>query len=166
MTIYFDVDGVLRNLTKEVLGREPKTWNDIENEEGENLFDLISEELWLLLKAPPTEYVEVVKELSSISILSSQPGFWRKWTDKWLDKHFPDTLVEVNYVAKPEKKLEFLKEEDILIDDYPLFEDNSQVVILDHVYNRDVKDCYARIKNVEDLKKLLEEKGELKKDVW
>jgi hypothetical protein len=155
--IFYDIDGVLRNLAGIAFGREPKMWQEKIN--GKGVFKIVNENKQMLLDALPTIYVPIIQELEKISILSTQPAIWREYTGKWLDKYFPNTLIEENYTLKPEKKLEFLKEGDILIDDYPLFSNYSKVAVVDCLYNQNVKDCYMRIKTVEDLEELLKKKG-------
>jgi hypothetical protein len=48
-------------------------------------------------------------------------------------------------------KLPLLKVNDLLIEDYPFFNDYSQVLVIDRLYNRDIKLQHKRIKSPSQL---------------
>jgi hypothetical protein len=53
--------------------------------------------------------------------------------------------TDITYVDNGRDKLALLAPEDLLIEDYPLFEDYSQIILLNQPYNREVLAPYVRI---------------------
>ena len=160
MTLYFDLDGVLRDLGPMVIGHDPISWNEKVN--NKDFFQLVEEDKTVLYKAPPTQYLSVILALcDEINILSSQlSGNWCEFTDIWIDNHVRRyKSVNVEYVSKPAEKIAFLKNDDILIEDFPFFADYSKIVVVDHPYNRILsraeKQPITRISNTDEMKDFL-----------
>lgn len=155
--IYWDIDGVVRNLTASFL-EEPQEWYQRTNA-GKTVVETVDEDLELLVAASPTEYYKVAKQFDSIVFITSQKESWRPYTDKWVKHYFKDK-AKVHYVNKPSEKMAFLNIGDYLVEDYPLFEDNSKIILIDKKYNSNVVDCYKRIKSPEQLDIVLARIGE------
>ena len=69
-------------------------------------------------------------------------------------ENIPDAILR--FVCRPEEKLEIIGD-GLLMEDYPFFEDNSQIILIDRPYNIDVKNPYARVKLQSELKAILDE---------
>jgi len=154
--IYFDLDGVIRDLCG-ITNQEFPTWcSDIQ---GMNFIEYFDKNLHLLLEAPPTEYYTVINNYSKdIVIMTSQPENWRQNTIKWIDAYFSNRDIKIIF---DDKKLHFLAERDFLVEDYPYFENYSQIVLVKRPYNKDVKGAYLEISCPEELEKFLESEGEI-----
>lgn len=158
--IYFDLDGVLRDITQVYLGYTPSEWNC-------GIMEKIRLDPSLLLKAPPTEYYPIVKEYfenKTIYIITCQIQQTRKYTIEWVNKHFRNVkLIQVKY---PEEKLKYLKKGDTLIEDYPFYKptDISHItlVLIDKPYNKS-SICHLRIHSPKALKYFLYSKEKFKR---
>ena len=155
LSLFWDLDGVLRNLHKEVLSEDPKTWDWKKN--GKSLVEIVDENRNMLVDADPTKYFNLASSLPDISILTRQPDPWRDLTMKWLDTHFLKTRVYLTFVESMEEKIKLLKKypKTFLIDDFPGFSDYSRVILIDHAYNKKVKKPYRRVKTVEELRGII-----------
>jgi len=143
--IYWDLDGCIRDLASPLHGGSaPMSWSQpLPN--GWDICAYISDNKHILTECPPTEYYGVAKGLPSISIISCQPESWRPFTTRWIRKHFDMATTDITYVDNGRDKLALLAPEDLLIEDYPLFEDYSQIILLNQPYNREVLAPYVRI---------------------
>ena len=133
--IYFDLDGVIRDLSSMVYDKEPTNYFN-KTRGGKSFPELIDENLGLLITAPPTDYF-FHRNYEPKYILSHQPWRWRTNTDLWIKK-FCGAAVVVQYVEKPEDKLGFLKNGDFLVEDYPFFVDYSRIILVRKPYNANV----------------------------
>lgn len=152
--IYWDIDGVLRDLSKIVWGFEPEDWDYIMD--GLDIFDIVRIYPPLLIEAPPTKYLKVIKKQKKPYILSSQPQDWRALTEQWTEKHLKDIPIKIKFVNKIQEKLKYLKDGDYLIDDCPLFPDYSKIILVDRKYNRNVN-APIRVKTPKELEEILNE---------
>jgi hypothetical protein len=139
--IYFDIDGVTRDLHSRVFSEEVTNWNQ-KTTRGETLLDIVNGNPSLCKTSPPTEYLPVIKSVGKPDFLSIQPPTWRKYTVEWLDYHVG--LHAVQFLDHGENKLEFLRSGDVLVEDYPFFKDYSQIILIDRPYNRNVV-CQRRV---------------------
>ncbi len=147
--IYFDLDGVVRDLHG-AMNWDPTDWDATIN--GINFFDYIESHPEVLLNAEPTEYFEVIKEYNPL-IISAQPNSWRPLTLQWLTKWIPN-LNGIIFVHAPNDKFKFVHPSDILIEDYPKFKSYTNVFLIDRPWNKDVK-VINRIKTPSELDKIL-----------
>jgi hypothetical protein len=134
---FFDLDGVLRDLVS-ACQYSPQSWDDPCH--GLPVCEYINQHLELLASAPETEYCHLVADLP-ITILTVQPLHWIPYTRLWIKNHLP--FANVKWCQHPLEKMGYLKEGDWLIEDYPLYENNSQIIMIDRAYNRDVTGCWA-----------------------
>jgi hypothetical protein len=141
--IYFDIDGVTRDLCSIVFPNDPFVDWDQQNDQGEGFVDIVNKNPSLCKISPPTEYLHVIKSVSIPHFLTIQPPSWRKYTIEWLDYHVG--RYDVQFLDHTENKLNFLQPRDLLVEDYPLFGDYSQVILIDRLYNRNVI-CARRVK--------------------
>jgi hypothetical protein len=152
--IFWDLDGVLRNLTHGFNGEWPKTWIDI-NKDGLNIYEWVDANLNVLELAPVTEYMEIAMMCDPLHIVSCQPDAWRPYTSRWLDKHLP--YAKVKYMTDTNDKLKYLVSgKRILIEDYPNFIDYSHVIVIDRPYNRSIELPHIRAHNPSGLLTMLE----------
>ena len=147
--IYWDLHGVLADLSKAVFGFEPPHWDY--KVSGENLLDIVETNLSLLEKCEQTEYTNLVKSLPFLFVISSQPVHWRSYSDEWLKKNFNPKKTFRQYVNKPQEKLALLKPQDRIVEDYPFFEDYSQVILIDKPYNQNAP-AKIRVHSPEELR--------------
>lgn len=169
MKIFFDVDGVIRNLGYPIFKRHPKCWNEQPPywQEGYGYFDLIkhyTEKPELQYLAPPTEYCRtVLTTCLQLAIMpefvSCQPASWRDITNKWIEyymwRYDFHRSWGIHWVNEPEEKLEYIGRDGLIVEDYPMFNNYKQIILLDRPYNRSVKNPYARIKTPKQLKNIL-----------
>ena len=153
--IHFDLDGVMRWLTHDLRGgMDPQTWSEpLPN--GQDLCSYIDENLDVLISAPATRFCATIKKLKEIHIISHQPDHWKPGTMYWIGKHIPNSKLIIDFVKSPQEKMAFLSNGDLIVEDYPFFEDYSKIILIEWAYNRHVNDPYARITEPEQLKKII-----------
>jgi len=157
MKTYFDLDGVLRDLSGNFLEQSPEVWHW--HKDGKDIWDFVNADIEVLANSKPTIYYPLVANLPHINILTCQPNNWRPPTTEWICRHFTNN-VSVTFVEKPEEKLAILEKENAFIfEDYPQFTDYSRVYLIDHPYNRAVTGYVKRIKTVQDMAYALGLKG-------
>jgi len=150
MSIYFDLDGVIRDLVK-AIGYNPQTWDD-PLPDGRSLYQFFDDNPDALLSAPPTEYYGVIRD-REIVIFTCQPERWIKNTLAWITIYLPKATPVI--FQKPEDKLKLLN--GYLVEDYPNFSDYSKVILIDKPYNSHIENCYARVWTPDGLRDILRE---------
>lgn len=136
MKIWFDLDGVLRNLVREVFGHNEVTHWNYKNCNGKTLVEAVNESPWICYNAEPFPYINAVNNvMDRVDILTHQPEKWRPYTEDWLNDHIKISYT-VTYVNNPQNKLLVLGSDDILVEDFPLYPDYSNIILIDHPYNR------------------------------
>lgn len=134
--IFWDLDGVLRNLGYRFHDDFPDTWDE-KNKDGYDIYDWIAENPDDLKNAPELEYAMVARLCCPIHIVSCQPESWRPNTSKWIDAHFDHARIK--YLNNPQDKLKYLEGgKRILIEDYPNFNSYDFIILVDRRYNRTV----------------------------
>ncbi len=139
--IFWDLDGVLRNLTFNFMG-SPFTQGEIDgwdrrNDKGQDIVDFVDNELEILIEAPELEYIDLAREFLPLHIVSAQPDHWRPYTSTWLDNHLPDARIK--YLLDTQHKLRYLEcRTRVLIEDCPLYPDYTHIILVDRPYNRDI----------------------------
>ena len=152
--IHFDIDGVCRHLIGAIVEGGINQW-DQPMPNGQGVCEYIDDHLDLLMTAPATRYCAAIKKLKNVHFISCQPSSWRPGTAYWIYKHFPNSQVTIDFVEKPEEKMEFLDYNDFLVEDYPKFEDYSKIILIDWPYNRHVEKPALRITEPWQLKNIL-----------
>jgi hypothetical protein len=149
--VYWDLHGVLADLSRTVFGFEPLSWDYKIN--NENLLDKIEADLSLLEKCEPTEYISLAQTMPFVFIISSQPAHWRERSNNWLRKFFNPNRVYVRYVNTPQEKLGYLKENDRLVEDYPFFsaEEYNKIILINREYNKEAP-AKIRVSSPEELR--------------
>lgn len=157
--IKFDIDGVCRNLG--IIHKRfniPKLTNNWHwKYKGKDVYDWVAEDLSILESAPSLEYIEAIKEFGKnhkIEFWTHQPKDWEPHTRRWIKKFFGDKCKIV--FLKPNEKFNRLKKNKntLLVDDYPLFKDYKQIILVNQYYNQDTK-APIRVKNNKELSKEL-----------
>jgi len=156
--IFFDVDGVMRMLDTEVLGKQASRWEL--KVKGQYFVDYVSDNLHLLLTAPESEYCSVLKLWyeafgpSEVTFLTCQPKTWQAFTTYWLKRRFPES--KIIFVTKPEEKLSLIHHSNaLLVEDYPNFSSYKNIILVDRVYNRHIDSPLLRVKKPADLLQVL-----------
>lgn len=150
--IFWDLDGVLRDLGHTFNGYGISDWNG-KTDNGKTFTERIDADLNLLKSAPELCYIEIAKRCSPVHVVSIQPDNWRKNTSIWLDNHLPQ--AKVKFLNVPEHKLLYLQAGTrILIEDYPFFTDYTNVILVDRPYNKNVN-CKHRVSSPDELLPLL-----------
>jgi hypothetical protein len=158
MMIFWDIDGVIRNLAQIVFGRPALKWDEKRDCDGNTLIEAVNKNPDLCLLAGPCEYIKLINEYficKTVHFLSSQPVVWRENTEKWLSIYCA-TKYDIIYTNGSDEKLSYLKPGDWLIDDSPCFSDYSQIILIDYPYNQQVNAPY-RVHNRKELMEKLEE---------
>ena len=155
LIIYFDLDGVLRDLCTATIGRQATSWD--EKVDGEGIIDIVNRGKSVLYTAQPTEYIKVFNEYDfgmTPCIMTRQLDSWKVYTEQWINLW----ITQDHYIkfVGHESKLIYLKEGDLLVEDYPGFEDFSQIALVDRPYNWDVI-ANRRIYKPRDLFRILDE---------
>ena len=159
MNLVYDLDGVLRWLTAEQRNFiMPDHWDD-PMPNGQSVIEYFNERPHEVAYSPVTPYYPVIikdRHRDSPTILTHQMEKWIPYTEKWIHVYIPQ--AKVIYVKKPEEKLEYVNSfpDTYLVEDYPNFKDNSKVILISYPYNSEVKDCFCRIREPEELNYLLE----------
>ncbi len=152
MTLYFDLDGVLREFGTYILGYEPDHWNA--TRDGKTVIEIVNEHPEICLYCPETKYLKIVNEyMDKITIMSNQLPSWMTFTNRWLNNHIK-IPYEVIYTSGPKEKLAMLEPGDFIVDDYPCFPDYSQVALITYAYNKHL-DVPIRISSTEQLEEFL-----------
>lgn len=159
--IWFDLDGVIRDLHLAVFGRDVEDWGYKIN--GLDLCDIIDKNLDLLLTAPSSAYLPVILDyrdrVGRLNILSSQPKLWREKTTAWIKQYLGTNSkahLSIIYVDNSKDKFKYLNEGDLLIEDNPNYSDYSQIILIDHLYNKNVQPL-SRVTHPKELKEILNE---------
>jgi len=153
--IFFDLDGVIRDLCG-VSENPPDDW--ALRIVGLPFSQYIDENLSVLTEARPTKYYEAIAAHSrELTIISHQREHWRALTSEWLARHFKENEVTVIYTPRGgDCKMEFLKEGDFIVEDYPFFSDYSRVILIDYPYNRHNRLPAARVTSPAELTRAME----------
>lgn len=159
--IYWDVDGVLRNLTGLVWGEDPEHWDTL-SPSNEDIFDILKKHPEYYLDAKAFKNVQVAKDYEahhgSITFLTHQKSEKaQKYTSLWLASHFKN--FNINFVDSMLDKESYL-EHGFLIDDCPLFKDYSKIILVHHRYNKHIQ-APMRVFTWRDLETCLLKLGEL-----
>jgi hypothetical protein len=145
MSIYFDIDGVLRDIATPVFGKSPDMWH-AKTASGHNIVEYINRHRDILITAPVFEYEQVLKYLverkKDVRLLTCQPILWQAHTMFWVAKNL--TYVEFHdiiIVRTPAEKLAYIMtDDDVLIEDNPEIADYfGRVILIDRPYNRCIK---------------------------
>ena len=149
--IILDLDNVLRDTQRHIIG------NVNEWDEANRIVEAIENDLTLLCRIPPTEYLSIVLDNvpRPIQILTCQHVHWMPYTKMWLDKYLGLTNYECRIVSKIKDKLGLLKTDDLLVDDYPKFGKYDQIALIDYKYNSNIE-AFSRIRTPEELKSLID----------
>ena len=162
MKIFCDLDGVLRDLHMAVMGfpaSEQKEW--FCSKDGVDYINIVHNNLDLLVSSPRTVYFDIIVEAhrnKTLNLLTCQPISWREKTSEWIVNNI-DVSSDTTFVSNPKEKLKMLKDGDYIIEDYPLFEDYSKVILIDYPYNRNVKRPLFRVKSKGQLRRVLTQIG-------
>lgn len=151
--LYWDLDGVLRILGSHVLGYEPENWHDTYN--GKTIIEIVNEHPELCMTCPESEYLSIVNnKLQEITILTNQLDSWIPFTEIWL-RHHIKIPYDVVYTKSSEHKLSFLKNSDILVEDFPGFKNYNNIALVTRRYNSHLN-VPCRISKQNDLRKLID----------
>ncbi len=134
--IYIDVDGVIRDLCFGAWGNVEVTHWDFEVN-GKGIVDTIDANPEILVKSPPTEYLECLSGLDHVIFLTAQRPNWIEFTHRWLKMYVPIQWQAI-ITRGPDDKERRLVDGDILIDDYPGFKSFDRIALLDRPYNRHI----------------------------
>lgn len=153
--LYFDLDGVIRELNQHILGHQPNEWEGLD---GNLLVYTIHKNPKILLETTPTEYYHTILRASHayhfpIHILSHQPKQWQPYTTAWIKTYLqPFTDIKTIYTESSAEKRTYIDDaKSYLIEDCPTIADHPRVVLLDKPYNRDVVATYRRIYDPQEL---------------
>jgi len=153
--IYFDIDGVIRDLDG-YFGKRRTEWHMKVN--GMTLVEAVDSDMRALTETEPLPFLEVIREFNpEPTFMTVQPANWIKPTMEWIGKHVPGAAI--NFTPAPTYKLWLLKPGDLLVEDYPFFEDYSRIILIDWPYNQNVKNPYARVRTPDELRDIIREKG-------
>lgn len=155
MKLVFDFDGVLRNTLLPIVGGEPDKWDW--TKDGLNIYEIVKRNPSILLEAPPTKYLSIIsKYITHLKVFTGQPTWWKTSTHAWLHAHVTMPF-DVVFVGDIGAKLGYLDDDMLLVDDYPFYDDYTQIAVVDCKYNQNVQSCYRRLHTVDDMEKLFVE---------
>ena len=167
MKVAFDLDGVLRDLIAPLESKYGFTATQWDwRVEGKDIYELMKSHYEMLTTAPTTKYKEVVDRYYAVpEIWTVQPMDWIEHTVKWINFHFPKSIVKV--FSSGEGKEDWLKSypEYILIEDTPNFKNYERVILIDQPYNRNVK-TPNRVETVDQFDTMLKSWEEAYNEKW
>jgi hypothetical protein len=161
MTLYFDIDEVVRSISSVFYPECPTDWMQ-KTPTGKTVEEAVGEDLTICETAPRTQYLTIINVLlDEVHFVSAQPKSWRPYTDNWLRKNVIPKHYVV-YVDHAEEKFKYVRyTDDYLVDDYPNFKDYSKVFIVDRLYNKHVNSAISRISNEEHLMDVIQRYGDI-----
>lgn len=147
MPIFFDLDGVIRNLAVAVFGTDPPHY--YHTVDGKSLVDIVHENPRMLIDAPETEYCDYIRSTyGEIIILTAQWPDWLDRTRAWIKEHIPHSVV-LN--CKPSEKVRFIERiGGLLIEDSPTLSSYKNIILVNRAYNQEVTGC-VRVYNPDEL---------------
>ena len=155
----FDLDGVMRDLHKYI---EKKFDSKIThwgwtNGNGEDVCDVINNDLDILLKAEPTEYLQtILKYYPKPEIWTDQPDHWIYGTLEWINYNVgTDCKVRILDTGKKRERLDSHKDL-VLVEDSPNFDDYERIVLIDKRHNKGVN-ASVRVYNEMELENELKQ---------
>jgi len=130
--VYFDVDGVLRDIVK-YFGTSGNSWDEMVN--GMTIYEAITKDFSCLDKMEDMQFVPTVQKFSkSPHILTCQLEPEAKmYTAMWLSRRF--ALPQVKFVNSSAEKATLLNPDDRIFDDHPKFPESNKLIIVGHLYN-------------------------------
>jgi hypothetical protein len=136
--IFFDLDGVLRNLCG-LHCSAAAVWDA--QIDGMGVRDYVDKHPQSLVDSEPTPYLSVVKACGSwINVISCQPAVWRPFTYKWLERHLGGVNWNVLFTDDSgDEKFRHMGNHDLIVEDYPFFTSYDQVILIDYPYNQKAK---------------------------
>lgn len=150
--IYFDLDGVIRDLCQYAFGKYPNTWEYQIN--GKGIIEIFNDDKPGLFLSPVTEYYSFIKTLDHITIITFQLESWIPFTKVFLSTRFKPDQYNVIWVNSFQEKLDIVKEGDYIVEDYPFYTkefSSKRCIMVDMPYNREVS-AFQRVYNTNDLK--------------
>lgn len=132
--VIFDLDGVLRELGRQIWGSDAKKWNM-------PIYREVRRNPDVLTAAEESEILKWLKEMKvgKIRIWTVQPREWIKGTMEWIGEHIAKYMdVSVTIYPVGTDKSELLTDGYLLVEDNPTMSDYSRVVLVDKPYNADV----------------------------
>jgi hypothetical protein len=117
-------------LSGAVFGGDPEDWNI-------DLVERVNKDLDLLVRAETTGYILSFFSFCGESVIvSHQPPHWRKYTMQWIVRNLAPFVPEVVFVDHPRQKLDLIGDRDILVDDFPFFDQKlDHIILVKHKYN-------------------------------
>lgn len=159
--LYFDLDGVLRDLEKSVFGYRVSHW-DQPAKNGMEFFQWVEYQgLQVVDNAGPTKFLKTVLEFYTtgmhkpFKILTHQPESWKPYTEAWINKYLGMAHPEIIYVKSMKDKMAYINDA-VLIDDYPGFAGHPNVIIVNKTYNNHTDTKHLRISHVKQMRHVLE----------
>lgn len=158
MTIYFDLDGVLRDLEKKVWGKEVEYYDEKIPNWDRSTSEFFLEHPQVFLDALPTKYLNIPKKIISsgkkVNILTAAVGI--NPNVEWCNKYLGKGNYDITFVSSPMEKLSYLDSFDVLIDDYPYVqaEKDNRIWIINRHCNKHIQ-AIRRIYNEKNLENLL-----------
>lgn len=155
--IYWDLDGVLRDISKGAYGYHIPEWN-YRGEDGRNLIQRVNDNISILVKSPPTEYKDLVERAYEVldeplTILTVQPRRWQSFTRLWILNHFKKVECKIVMFQSPRDKFQFFLEQEpsLLVEDHPCLPSYDRVVLVRRPWNTSVNGSHKVINNIEDM---------------
>ncbi len=157
--IVYDLDGVLRWMAgPERNFIDAKYWEE-PMPNGQSVVEFYSSEPHKLNYCPVTPYYPVIikdRMRDTPTILTLQLESWIPYTEKWIHVYIPQ--AKVIYVKSSQEKIDYINsfKDMYLVEDCPHMPDMSKIIMVDHDYNKHVKDCFCRVNSPEELEYIQE----------
>ncbi len=153
--IVVDIDGVTRSLhepLEEIYNISIDKWDYVHN--GKDFWTMIKENPNIWVDAPPTEYYGIIKKIKDLEFWTIQRPEYQEFTRIWLDKYFKKYKLRF-FKDFNDKFDNVIKENVILIDDFPDFPDYTNILLINRRYNQKTN-AHIRVKTPEQLKILIQ----------
>jgi hypothetical protein len=155
--IYWDLDGVLRDISTATFGFHVPTWHH-KGDDGKGIIQRVNDNISLLVKAPKTEYADIVERAYEVldeplHILTVQPKRWQSYTRLWIMNNLSRIDCEITIFAHANEKYEYFMADGngILVEDHPCLPSYERIVLVRRPWNSSVNHAHKVINNVDEM---------------
>ena len=156
--LFWDLDGVLRDISTAAYGYHIPQW-DYKGEDGKGLIQRVNDNISLLVKAPPTEYKDMVERAYEVMdvelhILTVQPKRWQSYTHLWVLNQFQKIGCKITFFQSARDKYAYFKEQEpnsAIVEDHPCFPSYERVILIRRPWNSSVNNALKIIHDVDEM---------------
>lgn len=159
--IYWDLDGVLRDISMATFGFHVPTWH-YKGEDGKGIIQRVNDNISILARAPKTEYADLVERAYEVMdiplhILTVQPKRWQSYTRLWVLNNFSRIDCKITIFGHAHEKYQYLMENEVglLVEDHPCLPSYDRIVLIRRPWNSSVNHAHKVISSIEDMEEFI-----------